>query len=351
MTNIENYLSIAKRQGYDRMPADFNMCPVLKEKFRLYCEETGFSFKPSVVNIPDLKPKIASSDTYLKYYNHNFKEGTTIDKYGVAHEPGSAAAFHMTKMYSPMNSFDSIEQVMEYPLPDYRNSDAEAQRVAVQKAHMEDLVAVGNMQCTIWECAWYMRGMENLMADMVTEDPIAEALLDRVTDISVLRAESFTRSGVDVLFLGDDIGMQNTIMMSENLYCEWLKPRLARVIAAARAINPDIIVFYHSCGFVTPMIPHLIDVGVDVLNPVQPECMRFEDIHAQYGDKLSFHGTIGTQTTMPFGTPADVKHEVWKNLEIAGKHGGLFVAPTHLLEPEVPVENVVAYIEACRDFK
>ena len=76
-----------------------------------------------------------------------------------------------------------------------------------------------------------------------------------------------------------------------------------------------------------------------------------EDIHAQYGDKLSFHGTIGTQTTMPFGSPEDVKREVWHNLEIAGEHGGLFVAPTHLLEPEVPVENVAAYIEACRDFK
>ena len=351
MTNIENYLSIAKRRGYVRMPAYFSMCPVLKEKFRLYCEETGFSFKPSTVAIPDLVPKFASSDTYLKYYNHNFKEGTTIDKYGVAHEPGSAAAFHMTKMYSPMDSFDSVEQVMEYPLPDYRNSDAEAQRVAVQKAHMEDLVTVGDMQCTIWERAWYMRGMENLMADMITEDPIAEALLDRVTDISVLRAESFVRSGVDVLFLGDDIGMQHTIMMSEALYCEWLKPRLARVVAAARAINPNIIIFYHSCGFVTPMIPHLIDVGIDVLNPVQPECMRFEDIHEQYGDKLSFHGTIGTQTTMPFGTPEDVKREVWHNLEIAGDHGGLFVAPTHLLEPEVPVENVIAYIEACREFK
>lgn len=351
MTNIENYLSIAKRRGYDRIPADFSMCPILEEKFRLYCRDTGFSFKPSIVNIPDLTPETVSSDTYLKYYRHNFKEGTTIDKYGVAHEPGSAAAFHMTKMHFPMDSFDSVEQVMSYPLPDYRNADAAMQHAAVQNAHKEDLIAMGVMRCTVWERSWYLRGMENLMSDMMLNDPIATALMDRVTDISVLRAESYARSGVDVLFLGDDIGMQHTIMMSEDLYCEWLKPRLARVVAAARAINPDIIVFYHSCGFVTPMIPHLIDVGIDVLNPVQPECMRFEDIHAQYGDKLSFHGTIGTQTTMPFGSPEDVKREVWHNLEIAGEHGGLFVAPTHLLEPEVPVENVAAYIEACRDFK
>ena len=351
MTNIENYLSIAKRRGYDSMPADFKMCPSLKEKFQLYCKETGFSFKPSVVDVPDIIPKAVKSEEFLKYYNYSFKPGTTIDRYGVAHEPGSAAAYHMTKMYFPMEKFDSIEQIETYPFPDYYNADATAQRAAVQKAHDADLVAVGNMQCTVWERSWYMRGMENLMTDMILEDPIAEALLDRVTDISVLRAESYARNGVDVLFLGDDIGMQHTIMMSEELYCRWLKPRLVRVISAARAINPNIIVFYHSCGFVTPMIPHLIEAGIDVLNPVQPECMSFEDIHAQYGDLISFHGTIGTQTTMPFGTPADVKREVWRNLEIAGEQGGLFVAPTHLLEPEVPVENVIAYIEACREFR
>ncbi|MBO4954698.1 MAG: hypothetical protein J6D04_06115 [Clostridia bacterium] len=350
MTNIENYLSIARRQGYERVPAEFNMCPDLAKRFQAYCQETGFSFRPSVVAVPDIVPKVAKAEDFLKFFDHGFKEGTVLDPYGVAHEPGSAAAFHMRKMHFPLANFDSPEQILTYPFPDYTNADATAQRAAVQAAHKEDLVAVGDMQCTVWERAWYMRGMENLMADMMLEDPIAEALLDRVTDISVLRAESYVRSGVDVLFLGDDIGMQHTIMMSEELYCKWLQPRLARVIAAARAINPNIIVFYHSCGFVTPMIPHLIDAGIDVLNPVQPECMKFEEIHEQYGDKLSFHGTIGTQTTMPFGTPEEVKREVWKNLDIAGDRGGLFVGPTHMLEPEVPVENVVAYIEACREY-
>ena len=103
-----------------------------------------------------------------------------------------------------------------------------------------------------------MRGMENLMMDMMSEDEMAEALLDRVTEASVLRAESYVRSGADALFLGDDIGMQHSIMMSEELYCTWLKPRLKKVIDAARAINPEVVVFYHSCGFVTPFIPHLI---------------------------------------------------------------------------------------------
>ena len=99
------------------------------------------------------------------------------------------------------------------------------------------------------------------------------------------------------------------------------------------------------------VIPHLIDAGVDVLNPIQSECMDFEEIYRKYGDRISFHGTIGTQTVMPFGTPEEVKAEVWKNLDIAGEKGGLMVAPTHMLEPEVPMENILAYVEACREYK
>ena len=140
-------------------------------------------------------------------------------------------------------------------------------------------------------------------------------------------------------------------MMSETLYTTWIQPRLKKVIDTARAINPELIIFYHSCGFITPFIPHLIDAGIDVLNPIQPECMNFAEIHRQFGDKLSFYGTIGTQTTMPFGTPEDVRREVFQNLEIAGDKGGLICAPTHMLEPEVPWENIEAYVKACEDFK
>ena len=144
--------------------------------------------------------------------------------------------------------------------------------------------------------------------------------------------------------------MQRTPMMSRELYCQWLKPRLEKVIRAAKAVKGDILIFYHSCGYVEPFIDDLIEAGVDVLDPVQPECMDFAEIHARYGDRLSFHGTIGTQTTMPYGTPEEVRREVFRNLDIAGSRGGLLVCPTHMLEPEVPVENVAAYIEACRDY-
>jgi uroporphyrinogen decarboxylase len=158
-------------------------------------------------------------------------------------------------------------------------------------------------------------------------------------------------SGIDVLGLGDDIGMQQGMLMAPGFWLEWLQPRLKRVIASARAAAPgELLVLYHTCGFAEPAIPGLIEAGVDILNPVQPECMDFAAIHAAYGDRLSFHGTIGTQTTMPFGTPAEVREAVRRNLAIAGPRGGLMPAPTHMVEPEVPWENVEAFVDACRTF-
>lgn len=355
MTERENFFSIIRRTGFERIPVMYDFCPYLSEtcddKVETLLKEINFTPSP-MVRVRGIPAKDYDTEKFRKYYTTPLKEGATIDIYGVANEPGSAAAMHMTHMRHPLENMETVEEMEAYPFPEFVADEAEmAERLAKNNAlKAQDKVICGNMQCTIWETAWYMRGMENLMMDMMSEDETAEFLLDKVTDMAIQNAEYFVKTGADVLYFGDDIGMQFTIMMSEELYCTWLKPRLKKVVDAARAINPDVIIFYHSCGFVEPFIDHLIEVGIDVLNPVQPECMKFEEIYKKYGDRISFHGTIGTQTTMPFGTPEEVRAEVFKNLDIAGKNGGLLVSPTHLLEPEVPWENIKAYIEACNDY-
>lgn len=354
MTNRENWFSIIKRTGYAYMPANFNLCPHLQEtcgeKIKQMLEAGSMTMWPGV---PVVEPPMTEqpASIFLPFLP-DLKPGAEIDCYGVGHEPGSAAAMHMTHMRHPMESFDSMEQLMAYPYPSFCITD-EVVEQARQKnllKKQQDKILVGNMQCTIWEHSWYMRSMEQLMMDMMSEDPMAEYLLDRITGLAIQQAEFYAKTGADMIFLGDDIGMQKTIMMSETLYRTWLKPRLKRVVDAVRSINPQVVFFYHSCGYVKNFIPDLIDVGIDVLNPVQPECMDFAEIHAAFGDRISFHGTIGTQWMMSFGTPAEIRAEVFKNLRIAGEKGGLLVAPTHLLEPEVPWENIKAYIDACREF-
>ena len=351
MTNRENYLAIAHRKGYEYMPVQFSMCPHLKERFERYRKEHELFIPEGPARIASPTMISASEEAFLPYYAHiELKEGTKINRWGIAQEPGSEAAFHMTRMRHPMETFDSIEQIQSYPFPQYCPENAVGMREKVDAHHANGKAVQGDLCGSIWEQAWYLRGMENLFCDMMTEDPMAELLLDRVTDIAVQQIEALAKADVDSIYFGDDVGMQRTLMMSEELYCTWLKPRLTRLIRAAKAIKPDVLIIYHSCGHIQELIPHLMEAGIDVLNPVQPESMEFRRIHDEYGDVLSFHGTIGTQSTMPFGTPAEVRQKVFENLDIAGKKGGLFVAPTHLLEPDVPVENLVAYINACAEY-
>ena len=352
-TPRDNLLRLLHRQGYDTVPLEFALCPHLEEVYQAY-EHSDLPyneyFQMPWKRIADLRP---DNDDRTRFAHYHAAAGLDaageIDEWGVGHR-ATPTSMHMTQMFCPLRDADSEEEIQAYPLPTYTAAQNPGLSAEVEALKQRGVSPVGNMQCTIWETAWYIRGMENLMMDIMSEDPMAEILLDRVTEMSLSRAKLYAQADVDILFLGDDIGMQQTIMMSEEMYTTWIKPRLKKIIGAAKAVKPDLLVFYHSCGYIEPFIPHLIEVGVDVLNPIQPECMDVEKIFREYGDRLSFHGTIGTQSVMPFGTPEEVRANVKRNLDLAGDKGGLFVAPTHLLEPEVPWENIRAYVEACQNY-
>lgn len=352
MNQRENLLALLRREPFEWLPPEFSLCPSLIEEYQ---RRTGSDlsyqeyFRMPWDWIPDIE--IPKNDIPYLSWHQNLKPGSSIDIWGVAHEPGSEAAKHMTYMRSPLRGIDSLSEIKSYPFPDFTRGDSSAQKVSADAIHAKGLAALASMQMTIWETAWYIRGMEDLMMDMVCDDPIAEYILDKVTAQAVFRAQSYVRAGADILFLGDDIGMQHSQMMSLELYCRWLKPRLKEVIDAARAVNPEILIMYHSCGYIVPFIPHLIEAGIDVLNPIQPESMDFREIYSEYGNRLSFHGTIGTQSVMPFGTPSQVKSRVSEIMKLSNGTGGIWPAPTHLLEPEVPWENIIAYVEACREYK
>ncbi len=354
ITHRENLLRIFRRQGMEYAPVQFDLCPSLETEFhRRYGAGLNytefFDFPWRALDDPRLFTPGQPVD-WKEYYSHNLHPNTTIDIWGVAHEPGSAAAMHMTRMHHPMKDYTLMQEFLDYPYPQVSHEGEQQMQEQACRIKQGGYAVLGYLVCTIWETAWYMRSMEQLMMDMMTDDILARFHLDRITEIACERAQMFAGAGVDILFLGDDVGMQQSLMMSRDMYRSWLLPRLKQVVDSARKINPDILIAYHSCGYVTPLIPDFMEAGVDILNPVQPECMDFADIHRMYGDRLSFWGTIGTQTTMPFGTPEAVQAEVSRNLRIAGERGGLLCAPTHLLEPEVPWDNIDAYISACKEY-
>jgi uroporphyrinogen decarboxylase len=262
--------------------------------------------------------------------------------------PGGA--FHLREKFYPLAGITSLEQLRALPWPDL-DTDLGAGTLAedVAAIHAAGKVAVCHMEMTVFESAWYRRGMDTLCADMIEGNEIGAWLLDWFTEYSVRRAKLVAQAGVDVAGLGDDIGTQRGMMMSLPFWREHLKPRLKRVIDTLRAHQrAPLWVRYHSDGDIRAAIPELVEIGVDILNPVQPECLPVPEVVAEYKNRLAFWGMVGTQTTMPFGTPADVRAVVAECATLARAGAGIIVAPTHVLEPDVPWENITALTDATR---
>ena len=205
---------------------------------------------------------------------------------------------------------------------------------------------VGVTVTTIFECAWALRGLEQLLMDLALNPEIAERILDIPYQYHLTAAKRLVEMGVDMIWIGDDVGGQNAMIISPDTWRKFLKPRMTNLIAELKAINPRLKVAYHSDGMITPIIPELMDIGVDVLNPIQPACMDPAQIKRQFGDRLCFWGSIDEQHTLPFGTPAEVRQEVRERLQTIGKNGGLILAPTHHVQLDTPMENFWAMHQA-----
>lgn len=267
-----------------------------------------------------------------------------VDEWGVWWRQGGLE--HFTRIESPLRGVRDVAELEQYPWPDldqpYRFAGL-AERV---EALHERGLAVAAFAGSIFEQAWYLRGMQELMVDMYESPRLARDLLARASFYQVHVAQQFARAGVDIVITGDDVAAQNGLMMGIETWRQYLKPLQTAVARAVKEANPATYVFYHSCGNVERLIPDLIEAGVEILNPLQPECVNPAAIKQRYGDRLSFWGTVSVQRTMPQGTPDQVRDEVCNRIQEVGRGGGLILAPAHVLGPEVPWENIVAFFEA-----
>jgi uroporphyrinogen decarboxylase len=298
----------------------------------------------------ELEVKRNFTDGRRLYPRETLPDSTLFDEYGIGHSKGSEFAFHMTRMHHPLRGA-TPEEINDYAYPTVDESNLKEFREKVISLHNRGLASFAFMQMTVWEASWYLRSMEELMTDMMTESESATILLDKITDFACAKAEAYASSGIDILSLGDDIGTQNSLMIDVGSWEKWLQPRLERVIRTAKKIKPDILIFYHSCGHIIPFINKLIESGVEILNPIQPECMEFNEVYDSFGERVSFWGTIGTQQLLPYGTKEEVRRVTLERLEKCGTKGGIVIGPTHLVEPEVPWENLMAIMEAVNEFE
>ena len=227
--------------------------------------------------------------------------------------------------------------------------ETERLEAIIRRHHAAGLAVAGQIPYlggVVFETAYRLRGLDNLLEDLWARPDFAEALLDRVADNAARNVAILAGAGVDIVFLGDDIGMPTSMLISPALWRRWIKPRLARVIAAARAAAAAVPVAYHSDGWYLPVLDDLVEVGVGIVNPVQPDCMDPLEVRRRYGRRLALWGTVGSAALMSFGTPRQVHDEVRLRLEQLGG-GGLILSPAYDMQDDVPPANVQAFFAAC----
>ncbi len=205
----------------------------------------------------------------------------------------------------------------------------------------------------IFEFGQHLRGMSQFLVDLMEDKPFANRLLDRVTEVHARLWEVFLDAVgpyVEMVQLADDFGTQRSLMISPRLFREMFKPRYAELIRSIKA-RTAAKVFLHCDGAITPLIPDFIEMGIDVLNPLQPTAsgMEPERIKAAFGDRLVFHGAIDNQQLLPHGTPEEVRAAVRRAVSALAPGGGYILAAAHLIEPDIPPANVLAMYDAARE--
>jgi uroporphyrinogen decarboxylase len=350
MTPRERYLAFASFQPVDRVPrrADFYIESV-RQRLREYLgKDLTEAFPMDAGRGAGLRPPEGYTfPDYSRYHpgRKHGEKGFSIDGNGCGHQ--NHGFYHFTEYLSPLREAERFEELQAYPIVSNAGWLDDQMAQAARDARAQGFAAtawIGHM----YENAWQVRGYEPFLEDLLLRREWAELLLDRFCDNNVRAATAAARHGYDCINLGDDIANQNDLMFSPAIWRAVMKPRWAKVIAAARALKPDIHVWYHSDGDIQAVLDEIVEIGIDILNPVQPECMDPLAVRKRYGKRLAFDGCVGTQTTFPFGTPAEMRRVVLDlGRALNARQGGLMLSPTHVLEPEVPPENVVAFFQAC----
>jgi uroporphyrinogen decarboxylase len=197
---------------------------------------------------------------------------------------------------------------------------------------------------TFFERAWALRGMENILLDLVANPAFANELFDRLMEWHMPMIEAFGAiPEVDAIYFGDDLGAQHGLIMGAKWFREYLKPRLKIMYGRAHELGKH--VFIHSCGDNSSVIEDLIEIGVDIFNPFQPEAQDVYAMKREYGRYITFEGGIGTQGLLPFGTPQAIRDEIRRLKQEIGRDGGFIISPTKPILPDVPTENAVACVE------
>ena len=282
-------------------------------------------------------------------------DGTWIDHWGVEwHKPEGVPYYELKR--SPLAGEITVADIVSYPWPNLEGDPGITRGLREEVRHWRettDCAIVVNMPAPVVHVSQFLRGFEDWYMDVVADPKLFEALLDACLEVNtsvLVEVLNAVGSDVDVIMTSDDIGTQIGMQCSPRHYRKYIKPRHARFFDIIHSAT-DAKLMFHTCGSVRPIIGDLIDIGVDVLNPVQPRAADMDpgELKREFGHCVSFWGGIDIQETLPFGSVTDVYAEVRQRFEELGQGGGWVLCPAHNIQPDVPPENIVALYRAGKE--
>lgn len=253
-------------------------------------------------------------------------------------------------LYHPLGDAETVAEVEAFDWPDAADFDVAGLRRICREWQGYPILGATSEPFYLY-CR--MRGMERALEDLVARPALAEAILERIFrfDYAIIR-RVLSEAGdlVDLIYVAEDLGTQQSLLMSPKTFRRFLKPHMATLIEMIHSYGAR--VFHHDDGAIRPLIPDLIAIGIDILNPIQWRCrgMDREGLAADFGKQVVFHGGIDNQQTLPFGTQEDVRRQVRENIEIFSAGRGYIAAPCHNLQANTPTENVIALYQAVHEY-
>ncbi len=312
------------------------------------CERLEIDTRPALPAWSDSDPLNIQEDEESYFY---------YDPWGYGLKMPKSAPIYFSLFYHPLRTAENLSELDDYPWPDpvdeSRYKDLPGQ---LENARRKSKAVVLNNICAgTMEVASWLRGIDQFFMDMSLDEKFAGYLLDKVVDIKLGYWETALRKldgAVDVVIESDDLGAQNNLLISPRMYRKLLKPRHKKILDFIHS-HTDAKVFFHSCGAIRPLIPDLIEIGVDILNPVQFNStgMDAQSLKAEFGKDIVFWGGgVDTQSVLGSATPGEVKDNVRQQLEVLSKDGGFVFATVHNIQANVPPGNILAMREALLEY-
>ena len=271
---------------------------------------------------------------------------------GTMHDIWSTHSYRMETMSGayegfktwPLSQAQSVEDLKQHPWPEPDWWDFSPLPGLLRQMDEQEPYHIRFRIGSMFEIGWQLRGLEEFMLDLGLNPAIPLYIMDRLTEIHVenlRRVLEIAGDRLDMVYFYDDVGTQNSLMVSKKMWKEYVRPYHARLIEVARRYGKPVM--YHTDGAIYPLIPDFIEMGVDVLNPIQPDAkgMEMDKLKAEFGDRLTFHGGIDIMRTLPKGTPAQVAAEVQDRVRVLGPGGGYILCSSHHIQPDTPIQNVI----------